>query len=290
VKKIKLPKYVSLSLKLLLSVLALYLVFSKIDVLELGQVLKDISIAFLLFAAFQFILSKVVASLRLGLFLHDISIPIHWKANLRLYWLGMYYNLFLPGGIGGDGYKIYLLNKQNEGVKTKTIFSAVLIDRISGVWILSVLAAALALFLPFCLGIKMALAFYIPISVVVFYVIIRRYFPAFQKHFLATSFLSLGVQIPQLISALFILLALGVNKDISTYLFVFLLSSVVAMIPFTIGGIGARELTFIYAAQYFGLDMEPAVALSFLFFLITALVSFYGIRFSFYKHPDRILA
>jgi len=33
----------------------------------------------------------------------------------------MFYNLFLPGGIGGDGYKIYLLNKlSNKSIKSLT--------------------------------------------------------------------------------------------------------------------------------------------------------------------------
>ncbi len=51
----------------------------------------------------------------------------------------MFYNLFLPGGIGGDGYKIYLLQK-NYQTGTKKIFGAVLADRISGMVALVVLA------------------------------------------------------------------------------------------------------------------------------------------------------
>jgi uncharacterized membrane protein YbhN (UPF0104 family) len=61
------------------------------------------------------------------------------------------------------------------------------------------------------------------------------------------------------------------------YLFVFLLSSVVAVIPFTIGGIGAREIAFLYAAGYLNLDTSLSIALSLLFFFITVLVSLTGI-------------
>ena len=49
-----------------------------------------------------------------------------------------------------------------------------------------------------------------------------------------------------------------------------------AVLPFTIGGVGARELTFILGHQYLGVDQNAAVAFSFLFFLITAVVSLYG--------------
>ena len=288
IQKIKLPKTLSVSLKILLSGLALFIVFRKIDVEELGLVIREASVFYLLVAALFFVLSKVLASSRLQKFLQDVEIPISWKANFRLYWLGMYYNLFLPGGIGGDGYKIYLLNKHHE-VKTKRIFSAVLVDRLSGVFALSVLASLLSSFidLPFSLHIIMLV--YIPIGVLLFYFLIRKFWRSFQRRFFITLSFSFGVQILQLFSAFFLLWALGVENDMLTYLFVFLLSSIVAMIPFTIGGVGARELTFIYAAQFFGLDMEPAVGMSFLFFLITALVSIYGIRFSFTKNLKQLV-
>jgi uncharacterized membrane protein YbhN (UPF0104 family) len=57
----------------------------------------------------------------------------------------------------------------------------------------------------------------------------------------------------------------------------FLLSSVVAVLPFTIGGIGARELVFIFGADYLLIDKNTAVAFSILFFIITAVSSLSGI-------------
>jgi glycosyltransferase 2 family protein len=51
---------------------------------------------------------------------------------------------------------------------------------------------------------------------------------------------------------------------------------VVAVFPFTIGGVGARELTFILGYQFLGIDQNVAVAFSLLFFLITAVVSMVG--------------
>jgi len=59
----------------------------------------------------------------------------------------------------------------------------------------------------------------------------------------------------------------------------FLLSSAIAVLPFTIGGIGARELVFIFGADYLFIDKNTAVAFSILFFVITAISSFTGIFF-----------
>ncbi len=39
----------------------------------------------------------------------------------------MFYNLFLPGGIGGDAYKGYVLKKKYE-VKTKSVVSILVLD------------------------------------------------------------------------------------------------------------------------------------------------------------------
>jgi glycosyltransferase 2 family protein len=46
------------------------------------------------------------------MFLKCTWVNIPEKHIIQLYLLGIYYNLFLPGGIGGDGYKIYLLKQK----------------------------------------------------------------------------------------------------------------------------------------------------------------------------------
>ncbi|MEM9327358.1 MAG: lysylphosphatidylglycerol synthase domain-containing protein, partial [Bacteroidota bacterium] len=104
-------------------------------------------------------------------------------------------------------------------------------------------------------------------------------FPSFRPRFFATSLLSLATQGLQVVSAYFILAALGVSEQFLSYLVLFLVSSVVAILPFTIGGVGARELTFIFSYQYLGIDKNLAVAFSLTFFLINLFVSAFGFLF-----------
>jgi len=47
-------------------------------------------------------------------------------------------------------------------------------------------------------------------------------------------------------------------------------------LPFTIGGVGARELVFLLGAQWLQTNKDTAVAFSLLFFLITAISSLAG--------------
>lgn len=279
--KIKINKKVSLVLKLLITGFALYFVFRKIDVSELGLVLLSANLPLIILATVFFIISKIVSSFRLNQFLRDEGIELTEKFNLKLYWLGMYYNLFLPGGIGGDGYKVYLLNKLSS-VKVKFVLRAILTDRVSGLLALVCLTMVLAYSLPIPMVHKLYLWVFIPAAVAVFYWIIKRFFQAYVRSFLRTNLQAFIVQVCQLISAFLIAMAIGINELYTQYLFVFLVSSVVATIPFTIGGVGARELTFLLGSEYFGLRTEASLGISIIFFLITALVSLYGIYYSFH--------
>ena len=51
--------------------------------------------------------------------------------TLCLCYVGMFYNLFLPGGIGGDAYKVYQLRKYHQG-RTFAIVQAMIFDRLNG--------------------------------------------------------------------------------------------------------------------------------------------------------------
>ncbi|MEM7381565.1 MAG: lysylphosphatidylglycerol synthase domain-containing protein, partial [Bacteroidota bacterium] len=96
------------------------------------------------------------------------------------------------------------------------------------------------------------------------------------------------VQLTQLISIICILKSLGVESGTAAYLFLFLISSIVSVLPLTIGGIGSRELVFLYGALWLGLEENTSVAVSMIFFLMTALVSFIGIRYHI-KKPELLV-
>lgn len=277
--KIKLPSYVKVFVKLAITVAALWYVFSRLDLQEVLGTIVQSKFLYLAGALILFVLSKMVSSLRLNKFLVSTDIHISERANMKLYLLGMYYNLFLPGGIGGDGYKIYLLNRKYE-VRTRKIFWAVMMDRIIGVVALFCMAVVLFCFIPGMGKYAWYIWILIPIAISISYLAFRRFFPYLLRVFRKTNLLSIIVQLLQLLSALMILLSLEVPGSLEGYLFVFLISSMVAVLPLTIGGIGSREFTFMLGAQWLGLDLNLSIALSLLFYLITAFSSFWGIIYS----------
>jgi uncharacterized membrane protein YbhN (UPF0104 family) len=253
-------------LKFVVSGTALYIVFRNIDWEQTKAVMLSVKWFWLVIAALFFIASKIVSAFRLNIYFQNIGLQLSRLYNLRLYWIGMFYNLFLPGGIGGDGFKVYLLNKQYD-TGIKPLIQATLLDRVSGMMSLIFLAGMGYLFMDHSL--MPAWVYYA--DLVGLFIMIPLY-----SFIIGKFFYSLTVQLMQVVSAYFILRALGVQDHYLAYQVLFLVSSVVAVFPFTIGGVGARELTFILGYQYVGIDENVAVAFSLIFFLITAISSMAG--------------
>ncbi len=272
-------------LKLVISIALIYFVITKIDLHEVLDILKRTKVSYLLPALALFILSKVLAAFRLNLYFHQIRVPLSQKSNLELYLLGMFYNLFLPGGIGGDAYKGYLI-KKNFDVGTKRVVSVLVLDRLSGLLLLFVYACILALLLNAQAFTDIKWLFLLAIlgSISVFWWVNKLFFNYVLPIFWKSFGLSALVQLAQLISVYFILKALYLTAGVVPYLFIFLISSIVAVLPLTIGGIGSREVTFFYGATWLSLDENISISISMVFFLITALVSFFGIVYHF-KRP-----
>lgn len=278
--KIKLNKYLKIFIKLAITVLALYLVFRKVDILEVLHTYGESNIPLLITGLIVFILSQLVSSFRLNNFLRIVGIRITEASNMKLFLLGMYYNLFLPGGIGGDGYKIYFLN-QKFNIKAKQIFWAILLDRVNGLTALVSLGGILAVFLSPLGSFRFLGLLIIPLALLSNYLFVKKLFQQFSRIIPLAMVQSFMKALLQLICAFFILISFGDTMAWFSYLFLFLVSSIVAMFPITIGGVGAREVVFLYGAEILNLDVNIALAVSFMFYLMTVLVSFSGIYFTF---------
>ncbi|MGH2553068.1 MAG: lysylphosphatidylglycerol synthase transmembrane domain-containing protein, partial [Chitinophagaceae bacterium] len=229
----------------------------------------------LFLALIAFIFSKIIAAIRLNYYFRNIDIHLTEWQNFRLYWMGMFYNLFLPGSISGDAYKVILLKRKFNATYKKTT-SAVLLDRFSGLLglglflgVYSIIVLKNTLFVMIiCAGALLA--------VLAFYLIVRFWLKDFIPSFMSTLLLGIIVQGLQIICTYLIMASLGIPFDIASYIFIFLFSSIAAVLPFTIGGLGAREIVFLEGSGYFGLPQETSIVISLLFYLITLLTSAFG--------------
>ncbi len=230
----------------------------------------DADIYYLLPAFILFNLSKMVGSIRLNRYFRAVGIELSELEALRLYYIGMFYNLFLPTGLGGDGYKIYALNRRYK-TKISKLIPLFLLDRLSGLIPLILFGAVLLLFSRFNKDIYISYLAYgtILLSIPALYLLNLYLFRDYIKIFLATLSLGAVLQLLQLISALLIVYAISQQENSIEFLTLFLISSIVAVLPISIGGVGVRELTFLYGLNYIGLDSDAGVVFSIIFFIIT---------------------
>jgi uncharacterized membrane protein YbhN (UPF0104 family) len=268
-------KIVKLVLKIAVTTACLWYVSTKIDFAKAGAALKDADWFYLFLALIVFAFSKLVSAWRLNIYFRNITIHLPAWTNIKLYWLGMFYNLFLPGSIGGDAYKVIVLSRKYHIAYRKTTM-AVILDRFSGLLGLGLVLAVYSFFV-------LDNTFYITVltagavlAILVLYLVIRRYLKDFLPSFFSTLLLGLVVQVSQVICAYLIMAALDIPAHVTEYIFIFLVSSVVSVLPLTIGGLGIREVVFLEGSAYFGLMQENSVIISILFYLVTLFTSAWG--------------
>ena len=124
-------KVLKLLLKIAVTIVCFWYISRKIDFTKAKDAIMQADWWWLFFSIASFAFSKFLASFRLNIYFKNIGIYLTQKQNLKLYWLGMFYNLFLPGAISGDAYKVILLTRKYD-VNYKKTTAAVLLDRFSG--------------------------------------------------------------------------------------------------------------------------------------------------------------
>jgi len=272
--------------KVVLSLLAIIYVLKRVNFGDIVNVIGSARDLFLVFAFLLFVASKLIAAHRTLLILRQYGIPISGWDNLKLYWTGMFYNLFLPGGIGGDVYKTVIINNMHKsGIKISA--GSVITDRIAGVAALIVLALLCLPFTSLTSNYLWVTLAGVPVTIIGFISLILIFMPGLKNITGKLLIWSFVVQIFQMLAILMILTAFSIKAGQIEYLLIFLVSSVAAMLPISVGGIGIREIVFLKMSGYLLLDQKIAVTISLTFYFITVLGSLSGLITALEKRKNK---
>lgn len=273
-------RWLMLLLKLAVSTACISYVSTKIDFSAAATVLRSVNPYWLLAALAGYTGSKLLAAWRLNYYFTDIGLQLPPRTNIALYCQGMFYNLFLPGAISGDAWKVIQLHKKYKtGLKITS--AAVLIDRFSGLLGLGIVLSVIAFFVPELPAGPWLYGAGAAGAVLIAWLLIRYYFPVFRHRFWQTLIAGLLVQLIQLLVVFFIWKSVAAPGPLRLYLLLFLLSSVAAVIPVAAGGIGLREIVFLKGAVFLGAGRETAVLIGFIFYLVTVAGSLPGMWYLF---------
>ena len=108
---------------------------------DLGQVfrlLRDMNWLLFGVALLLFLAGSLVRTYRWGTLVWSLGIQVSWLRLVALFFVGAFFSLFLPTGLGGDAVKMYELSR-NDG-KTAEAISSVIVDRFVGLFVLFALA------------------------------------------------------------------------------------------------------------------------------------------------------
>ena len=257
--------------QIIVTVFFIYYTLSKIGLNKILEVIKSADLLFILFASIVYFLSQIISSVRLWFILKENNLIISSKENIKLHMVGIFYNFFIPGGVGGDAYKGVLMNKKFQW-SLKKIYKLLILDRLIG---FGVILCLITVFSGFILDLEFISEFNFvlaPLYALLFFVgrvLVQKIFNneiVYTKAF----FISHIIQILQFGSIVLILFSLGVTNNYFTFLYIFLISSVLSI--FSFGGIGIREYVFFTLASNTAVGPDIATSVG-LIFTFSALIS-----------------
>lgn len=287
VKKLINKKNILLIAKLLFVIISFYIIYKKTELELVFANIKNLDVKLLIAAFFTLICSQYISSLRLRYYFGANGLNLSKWQSSSIYFIGNFFNNLLPGGIGGDGYIIYLIGKLKHFSKVKSL-QIMLSCRASGLMWLIIFAYIMASFSNhfsefhiYGILLKEWMLNLTIIPIILIYILTAKFI---MKENIRTIFsaaiYSILVQLVSLLSAFFLLTALSPNDpEMVDYLVLFMISSIVAVLPISVAGAGLRELTFIYASSLFGLEKELGVAFALVFFSMNIVCSVIGLSF-----------
>gem|GEM_PF-2430033 len=275
-KAIKMLKFL---FKLSFSFLLIMIVLTEIDINKFVKQITSANPIYLSLAVISVIFGQAVGSMRMRYYGESLQIYFSRLYSLAFYFIGTLFNIVLPGGIGGDGYKAYYFQKKFRYPWHKSVF-VVLRGRASGLLILCLFLGILGVLYSDLIQVKYAKEFFLAGLVLLFPVysiMVKKLLKETVEVQVGAIKYSVLVQIFYLFAIIFILYSLGTFNNIMGYIIVFLISNIVAVIPISFGGLGLREFTFIKMSVVMHLQTDIGVAASMLFYLAYTVTSLIGV-------------
>ena len=264
-------------LKLVISGLSLYLVFSKTDVQKVFSILKGIGPFYFLAAALLYIAAQFISALRWKLLLPE---QFGVRRLFSLYMIGSFFSSFLPGVIGGDVVKAYYLNK--DAKKLSLTIASVFMDRYLGYvslmligmaafpfsmrffgnsvykWSMPLIFVSFAAGSFFFFGLRLGRRFKVVEEFYEYFVLLKE-----RKSVLVKAIaLSFCIQILGFSTVSMLAYAMGESIPVPL-LFAFLpIIITITTLPISISGLGVREGTFVVLLGLIGVRPEHATSLS----------------------------
>jgi len=300
-------------LKVVVSTVLMVFLLRRISLPELLTLVRGLDAGVFAGAVVCFFVSNVLGAYQWHQLLRSSGIELGFGQTFRFYFVGLFFNNFLPANIGGDAVKVYDVTRIGSSVYQ--VIAVTLLDRLLGIFSLCLLAFLSALFListegssPYgyyliifaaCMVPAVGFYFFKPLGLMLRRLVLRirplsidsratsildqlSPFKGRRRLVMNLVGLSLFIQALRVSTHVLVGVALGVPPGliIVTQFFVFVPLLSLAMIPpITINGLGIREGLGIVLFATAGMQQTDAFTLEFLTYVVSVAVSLLGLLF-----------
>ncbi len=302
-------------LKLTVTIVPAYFVYRNIvgdpdwDIGDLYRLFSTKSLLPLTLAVVCLALSNFTACLQWKLLLERQGVNLKYGHLLKLYYVGLFFNNFMPGNVGGDVKKVYDIRMQGGQDSVGAGLTATFFDRLFGLFFVTLFTLGMGLlffmhddaqrafmwpsvwiFIGFCallgglcsrrLG-RLGHKFFSRILPKGISSRMERMFERFQnfqskKLMAQITGLSAVTQALRILVHFFCGIAVGVELSISWYFYYIPLVAIVSALPISIGGFGPRELLAQSLFARAGVPGLESVVIQLLAYFVSLLLSLFG--------------
>lgn len=302
-------------LKLLVTAVPAYFVYHNIvsapdwDIGDLVSLFQSKSLLFLFVALACLAASNLTACLQWKMLLEKQGVHMGYGHLLKLYYVGLFFNNFMPGNVGGDVKKIYDIRMQSGQDTVGAGLTATMFDRLFGLFFITVFALGVGalffihdpeqrafiwpsiwIFLGFCVMFAALCSrrignFLAKICAKILPAKIENkinhLFGRFQqfrsaKLWITISILSALTQSLRIFVHYFCGIAIGVDLTMSWYFYYIPLVAIVSALPISIGGFGPRELLAQSLFARAGVPGLESVVIQLLAYFVSLVLSLFG--------------
>ncbi|MGQ9618257.1 MAG: lysylphosphatidylglycerol synthase transmembrane domain-containing protein [Candidatus Aminicenantia bacterium] len=308
-------KFLSLIFRFIVSISLIIYVFTKIDLKNVTNCVKEANFLLLIFSLSLHFVGAFLGSSRWKVLLDSYGINLKQSSLYKLYMIGSFFNAFLPTSVGGDAVRMLKISSLTE--KRAQAVTSVIVERFIGMLVLYIISffsfliyfkinEQREIFFTILILVFLSLLFIAFIYSPLAEEILRRipsYFLKEKFEKMRYSLISLGrdrkgvvkvfilttiLQVNVVIYYFLISISIGINLSILHFFILIPLILTITMLPITIGGIGLRESGFVLLFSKFGVLPEKALVLSILgYFISLVFAGIGGIVFVFERGNEK---
>lgn len=302
-------------IKLIVTLVPAYFVYTNIvnapdwDIGDLYRLFSWDSVLPFVIALACLAISNFTACLQWKLLLEKQGVHLKYGHLLKLYYVGLFFNNFMPGNVGGDVKKIYDIRMQGGQDSVGAGLTATFFDRLYGLFFVTLFALGMGvlffmhdeaqrafmwpsvwIFMGFCMMFaclcsrrlgrlcNRMMSKFLPQKI---HCRLDHMFNRFQyfrsvKLWVQISLLSMVTQSLRIFVHYFCGAAVGVDLSISWYFYYIPLVAIVSALPISIGGFGPREFLAQSLFAKAGVASLESVVIQLLAYFVSLVLSLFG--------------